>query len=354
MMRLNRVVIVTAGIGLMLGMAGGCANVQPARTAVALDPIEVSMLRERALEQLMELSSDANPQVRANTIEALSRARQRLEPVVASGLADRNEGVRSVAATIAGKEKLVSLAASVRPMLNDESAFVRASAAFALHRFGEDVDLTLIGQLLLTDPSPQVRSHAAYLLGELGERSAVGLLKEGFRTAMPRASAAKVRLLRLQIAEALVKLGEDGHVEFVRAALYPSRPEELEAAALAVQILGEVQDRRAIDQLISLSAHRDKGGATMPAEIRLGVAWSLAAMGLDQGAFLADEYADSDLESVRAQAASVYGRTGQMENLGKLEVMLGDESAMVQVAAAGAVIKVVDQTVRRARAAANP
>lgn len=63
-----------------------------------------------------------------------------------------------------------------------------------------------------------------------------------------------MRLLQLQLAEAMVKLGEDDQIATIRAALYPSRPEDLEATALAVQIIGQVKDRGSIDELIYLSA----------------------------------------------------------------------------------------------------
>ena len=92
-------------------------------------------------------------------------------------------------------------------------------------------------------------------------------------------------------------------MDTVRSALYPSRPEELEATALAVQIIGEVHDRGAIDQLIYLVD--EETDRPMPAEVRLAVAGALAKLGLREGGFIADEYfqAQEELERARDELA---------------------------------------------------
>src|SRR5690606_36182729 len=215
----------------------------------------------------------------------------------------------------------------VRPLLTDTSPYVRASAIYALNRCGERVDPSPLASILLRDPSPRVRSHVAFLLGEMGDPSALGLLREAARTQIPLAAPAEVRLMHLQIAEAMVKLGDESQISTIRAALYPSRPEDLEATALAVQILGQLRDRGSIDELIFLSARRDQTGQYWPAEIRLGVAGALARMGLNQGTFLADEYADSPIPALRAQSAFVYGQIGRTENLPKLAYLMEDPEA---------------------------
>ena len=240
---------------------------------------------------------------------------------------------------VVGKARLRNLSPALRPLLNDQSSFVRASAIFGLAKCGEDIDRSPLASMLLTDPSPRVRSHVAFLLGEMGERSALGLLHEAARISMPRASAAEMRLLQLQLAEAMVKLGEDDQIATIRAALYPSRPEDLEATALAVQIIGEIKDRGSIDELIYLSARKDETGNKMPAEVRLGVAGALARMGMKEGGFIADEYAANKFPPIRAQAAYVYGEIGRPESLARLEGFMADPDAMVRVAAAAGVLK---------------
>jgi HEAT repeat protein len=163
--------------------------------------------------------------------------------------------------------------------LNDPSAYVRGSAIFALTKCGIEVDPSPLAGMLLRDPSPRVRAQAAYLLGEIGDPSALGPLHDAAKATVPRASQAEMKMLQLQIAEAIVKLGEEDQISTIRAALYPARPEDLEITALAVQILGQLRDKAAADELIFLTAREDQRGQHWPAEIRLGCAAALARMG---------------------------------------------------------------------------
>ena len=303
------------------------------------NPVAVSELREQAAEMLVRLAADPSPQLRGNAIEALSERPSRLEPLMPRALSDINAGVRSTAAMMVGKTQMTSVIAGVRPLLNDPSPFVRASAIFALSRCGQSPDVTPLADLLLGDASPRVRSHAAYLLGELGEPSASGLLRDAAKAQLPKAAPSEVRIMQIQIAEALIKLGDESQLEVVRAALYPSRPEDLEVAALAVQVIGLVKDRGAIDNLIYLTAYRDNRGNAMPAEIRLGAAAALSRMGMNQGSFIADEYLNSPIPILRAQAALVYGQIGRTENLPRLEKMMADPDPVARVSAAAGALK---------------
>lgn len=304
-------------------------------------PLGASQLREQALTSLgTAAATDPNAQFRANALEAMSVAPNRLAPYLPAALRDENPGVRSTAAMLIGKTDQRDLVSAVRPLMDDPNPFAKASAIFALNKCGQKVDATPLAELLLSDPSPRVRSHAAYLLGEMGDPTALGLLREASRSPVPRAAPAEVRLMQLQIAEAIVKLGDETQLETIRAALYPSRPEDLEVTALAVQIIGELRDKQAMDELIYLSAKRDKKGNYWPAEIRLGVAGAMARLGKTQGTFLADEYAGNPLSVIRAQAAFVYGQIGKPENLPKLAVLMGDQSGIVQVSAAAAVLRI--------------
>lgn len=335
----------------------GCGEIRPdgPKRVVFTEPdgsqrvIEVAPsteLRAIAIDRLIELSSDRNPQIRANAIEALSPVTDRVEPIVALALNDPNAGVRSVAATVAGQRKLATLAPSIRGLTQDSSPFVRAAAMYALSSFGEDTDITELSTMLLDSPNPRVRSQAAFLLGELGESTAIPLLQQAAVTPVSNASTIERKIFRLQIAEALFKLGFEESIDTVRAALYPSRADELEATALAVQIIGQIRDESSIDQLIFLSD--PESDQPMPAEVRLGVASSLAMMGHREGSFIAMEYLDSDIDAVRAQTASVLGKTEGRENLGHLEMMLvNDPSPLTRVAAAGAIVDYTQRQLAR-------
>ena len=334
---------------LVAGLSTGCQSQikpdgpkrivfnQPDGSQRIVQVAPASELRELAIDRLMRLTADPSPEIRANAIEGLSTVTSQVEPIVALSLSDPNIGVRTVAAMVAGRSKLTSLAPSIELLLDDESPYVRSAALYALGSFGEEVDLTELSVLLLEHADPRIRSHAAFLLGELGESSALPMLQQAASLQVPNASEVERTLLRLQIAEAMIKLGSKQSIDTIRAALYPSRPGELEATALAVQIIGQIKDETSIDQLIYLAD--PNADIPMPAEVRLGIASSLAIMGHREGAFVADEYMDNTIDAIRAQSATVYGKTRDSGNLGKLEMMmLNDPSPLTQVAAAGAIV----------------
>ena len=298
-------------------------------------------LKAVAVEVLLELTTDPSPEIRANALEALQGHTGSLESVAALGLTDANAGVRSVAAMVVGKQGMDALGPMLRGMRNDGSPFVRASVLFALDRVGRagDADLTGLSVMLLESEDIRVSSHAAFVLGELGNRSAVPLLQQAGGRSWGQTAPIRRQLFRLQIAEAMIKLGDKKSLDAVRSALYPSRPEELEATALAVQIIGETGDRGAIDQLIYLVD--ENSDRPMPAEVRLAVAGALAKLGLREGGFIADEYAENSSPTIRGQSAMVYGRTGQEEHLPKLEGMLVDGSPQVRAGSAGAILEIL-------------
>ena len=150
-----------------------------------------------------------------------------------------------------------------------------------------------------------------------------------------------MRLLRLQVAEALVKLGDQTGVETLRAALFPARPEDLEATALAVQIIGEIKDLRSLDQLIYLADL--EGDERLPAEVRLGAAASAAKLGERGGSFIAAEYWRDSIAAIRAQSAHVYGLIGGNESLAILDTMMAsDANDLVRVAAAAGALRVTN------------
>lgn len=346
---LVRHVHLTVGASLILMSLAGCAT-GPRKSSIAerpkdaaiLEPIVQTALRERALETLAAAATNEDPRIRANAMEAAGLSPSRNAKILRMGLHDTSVAVRSIAAMAVGESKASTLIGDLRPLLEDSSPFVRCSAIYALARCGEDIDRRDLARALLDDPSTKVRSHAAFILGELGDASALPLLRQSLRMKPARASQIEINLFQLQVAEALVKLGDEDQLEPLRAALYPSRPEELEATALAVQILGTVKDKRSIDQLIYLSATRDQEGQMMPAEVRLAIASSLARMGLKQGDFIADEFVADKKVVLRSQAAYVYGETGTLTNLGVLDRMLNDAEWSVRVAAAASVVKIAN------------
>lgn len=305
--------------------------------------VSLSALRERAAGVLLDLTASPNAQIRANAVEGLEAMPARLESVVALAVLDDNLGVRSVALMVGGRHRIRAIAPAARLGVRDDSPFVRGAALYALKRLGEEPDLTPLATMLMEDPEPRVRAHAAFILGEIGEASALSMLRHAAGRPMPRASEASVQLMRLQIAEAMVKLGDEGQIHSLHAALFPSRPDDLEAAALAAQILGEVNARRSIPDLINLAVATDERGNPMPAEVRLAAARSVARLGRRDGDFIAREYSTNPSPVIRAQVASVYADTLDRGELGTLEAMLDDPEPLVQVAAAAGLLRAIER-----------
>ena len=308
---------------------------------VQLTSNERAALREKALSLLANTAQAGSPEERANALESLVQTPARLSGVAEIALQDQNVGVRSVAALAIGKAKLANLAPRLRPLLNDENPFARGAAIFALKRCGQTVDVSPLAGLLF-DPNPRIRAHGAYILGELGDKSAIGPLREAHKQSAARANAAEMKISDLQIAEARIKLGDETALADIRSALYPAKPEEVEAAVLAIQIIGQVKDTASTNRLIELTAAKDPSGQELAGEIRMAAASALAKLGQPQGSYIAREYFRGGRETLRAQAANLFGETQRPENLQMVSQLMDDPDGRVRVAAAAAVVKITD------------
>lgn len=311
-------------------------------TPAELPPAIVrSELRERAIGLLEDMTQDVSAQVRANAIEGLEQTPARLASAVGPATQDANAGVRSVAALAIGRNNLCDQVPLVRSMTRDESPYARIASAFALAKCGDTSAINVLADLLFTSPEIRVRSLSAYALGELGEPSAAAMLRQAADIDVPRATDIEMRVFGLQIAESLFKLGENDALDTIHTALFPSRPEDLEATALAAQIIGEVRSRRSLPDLQNLIAYQDEMGNTMPAEVRLAAASARAKLGRPDAADIALEYVENPSLAIRAQAALTLGEIGRDEDLPTLARMLDDPNPLVQVAAATGILNTV-------------
>ena len=340
----------SVGVLVVAAALVGCNSQpkQPTSRDLMDDPIMRTELRERAIEMLTDLTQSEDAQVRANAVEALKIVPARLQPVAAMALLDENLGVRAVGAMAVGDVELRDLMPAVEPLLDDPSPMVQVTAVYAMRRFGAQTDPTPIARMLLTDPSPRSRAQAAMILGRLGNTTALPMLREAASASMPMAPQGEINIMQLQIAEAMVNLGDERQVQSIRAALYPSSPLEYELAAFAIQILGEVNDAGSMEQLIHLATFTTSGGQQMPPEIRLEVAVALGKMGRRDGAFLAEQYYQDPNAAVRAQSASAFGYSDGPTNLERLNTLMSDSSPRVRIAAANGTIRYIDRNVGRA------
>lgn len=324
--------------------AGGSAPRGPATLAPMAPPLVVppgGVARDNAVSLLRQAIASPSALVRANAIEAVGPAgigdRTLTAEFVQIGLADLNRGVRFVSAMNVGLLGLCEQAMLVEPLLRDDAASVRASAIFALSRCGRPVDPTPLAAMLLSDDA-EARSNAALVLGELGNPTAVPMLRQSLGRGMPMVSPARVRIVELQVAEAQVKLGDARAADPIRAALF-SPPEQSEYAALACQVLGRVKDESAVSALERLIGA--EGPDERAPEVKLAAAVALAELGRSRPAHtdLAIELTSSERADVRAQAATSLAKLRDPRGLPAVERLLTDSNPQVQVAAAGAVVQ---------------
>jgi HEAT repeat protein len=156
-----------------------------------------------------------------------------------------------------------------------------------------------------------------------------------------------VKIVELQMAEALVKLGQRQQLEPIHAALY-SPNEESELAALACQMCGRLRDSSIAPDLSNIM--RDSSQRARPAEVRLAAAMALAqidparargsaGVGGPTAADITLMYIESEDYRLRAQAALTLGVIGDVQTLPQLTRLMSDANPLVQVAAAGAILK---------------
>lgn len=309
--------------------------------AAPAEAINLAVLREQAIT-LLEQSTLANsPEQRGNAIEALEPLPSRLGTVVRRGLADESAGVRAIAAAVAGRARITAVTPQIRELLNDASPFVRINALYALAVMDNRSNPAPLA-LWLRDPAPLVRAQAAFVIGELGNPSALPLVKEAAADPLVMSDPVSARWARLQLAEAMIKLGEYGAIHEIRAALYPASPDELAATVLAVQIIGRVRDGESIGQIIQLIRYDVPGEGRMPAEVRMAAAATAARLGRPAGTSVALEYLNAKEAPLRAQASFTLGEIGLRQNLQRLAPMLQDPDPLVQVHAAAAIVKITD------------
>jgi len=291
--------------------------------------------RELALSILMQAARSPDASQRANSLEALSSERSALKDVLRESLGDPNRGVRFTACMCAGRAKLESMGNLIEPLALDESGSVRAAALFALSRMGRRVDLTPLAALAMSD-DPEVRGNAVLVLGELGDRSAIPLIEAVAGRPIRSGDETRVRIIDLQCAEALAKLGQRQALDPIRAALFaPS--EQAELIALACQIVGEIRDEGSRGALMRL--WNADGGSMRPPEIRLAAATALARLGepdMRPVLVMTRLVTTAPDPFIRAQAATALGWIPTPDAQALLAPLLRDRNPYVQISAAGA------------------
>lgn len=295
------------------------------------------VIQDASIELLLQAADAEDPLIRANAIEALHARPQYLEPVVREHLADENRGVRYVAAMTVGRMEMATLAPLLVPLLEDDSASVQAAAIYGLKRCGRRIDLSPLRTMLFSE-NPEVRANAAFILGELGNSSALGMLRAVAGRGMNRVLPARRKIVDLQIAEAMVKLGSESELQVIRAALF-SPAEQGESIAIACQMCGSLKDGQALPNLLNL-ALRD-GIHRQAAEVRMAAALAVGLIDpLRMPLEVPREYLSSSIPALRAQAVLTLGMSGRPDTLADISGLLSDHDPLVQVSAAGAILRI--------------
>jgi len=284
-----------------------------------------------------------DPVIRANALEGMIAWPSLLREHVAGGLVDENRGVRFVAAMCIGRARLADLAHLVEPLVRDSSGSVQAAAIYALRRCGRPVDPSPLAAMVRSD-DPEIRSNAYIVLGELGDRSSTAMVRESLGRGMRRVHPIRVRIVELQAAETLVRLGSDDELEVIRAALF-APVEQGELSILACQILARLGDRSAAPMLERLVLA--SGTSARPPEIRLAAAQALADLGtrtrIDAAAIAADA-AEAPDPLLRAQGCAVAGTVGGTVAADTLARRLSDPVELVRITAAGNLLKAIAES----------
>lgn len=310
---------------------------QPAFTAP-----EGTSIRDAALVILTSACAADYPQFRSNAVEALTLDPATLKKQVGALLADPNPAVRFSACMSVGRARLALFAPAVKPLLQDNNLAVRAGAIFALQRLGQQPDQSpLAGMSGAKDLT--IRGIAIFVLGELGNPSAIQVLRDALQRPTDDSNPMRARIVDLQTAEALAKLGDRSQLDPVRAALL-APGEQAELSCLGAQILGNVKDQSSEAMLLGIVAAR--GRTERPAEVRLLAGEAAIKMGsarTPEILAMARMLLTSRMPMVRAQAAATLGTGGLPSDAASIAPLLRDPNALVQLAAAQAILRCTPQ-----------
>ena len=287
---------------------------------------------------LSDASRESDKSLRAHSIEAMQYDMTIFEPAVRRGLADREASVRFVSAMSVAKVRMPGAGPLLEPLKLDPDDSVRAAAILALDRCGVESDPSPLAAMIFSE-SAQLRGNAAIVLGELGNKSALILLKDAAHRPMNRANPSAVRIVNLQIAEAMVQLGDQTEIEPIHAALF-FRSDQSECIELACEISSRLRDQGSLSMLQRLI--EADGSDIRPIEIRLFAAiaccqiLSPPPIGLEDLGVLASR--DPNLR-VRILGAKLLGVVGGASTEPVLSKLLRDREPEVQVAAAGSILR---------------
>jgi HEAT repeat protein len=287
----------------------------------------IEQLKPLAEQQILTSARSTDPFLRSNALEAAQPLSTRLTPLLQLALDDAHPAVRFAALAIIGRQRLVDLAPAAARLTNDPVDSVKAAALFAQQACGRKVDVSPLAAMIAS-PEPSLRANVALLLGLMGDKSAAAMVRELTRQPLRKSNAAQIAVVHIQVAEALVQLGDDTALDAVRAGAYSQFDE---VRVLAVQMMGRIGDRRMERAMVEMLKNP-------PLELQLAAAESLARLGHPDGLPMALKGAKSELATARVQAAITLGLFADARASDALAILLKDPEEPVRLAAAAAVL----------------
>ena len=285
---------------------------------VQVDP----QLQVSAQQEIQQAFASNDPVLRANAIEAAQNALDNAaaRQMVLSGLGDGHEVVRFAAAMAAGKLRLRDAYRPLLRLVNDPDVRVRVGVRYALHRLGDtrfSHDLERTAQ----DPSKYIRADTAMVLGLLNEPSALKILRQMQNDDEP--------IVRLQVAEAMWRLGDEQGLESLTAASISKFTDD---QMIATQALAGPRDQRVLSHL--------RGKLTTQwEEINLVAARAMGELGSDEGYGVAVKGARSADVRQKSLAALAFGAIGRADAQTHLAPLLRDSNPGVRLASATGILQ---------------
>jgi HEAT repeat protein len=294
--------------------------------------------QNRAVQQILVSARSQDPILRANALEAAEALPNRIGPLVQQALMDQEPVVRYAALLTIGKLKVAGVATNARQYLNDPVESVRAAAIFALARnFGTTsqnngngfaVDVSPLAGLLMSN-NPTTRGNVAYMMGLMGDDSAIPLLKAAAHQRLSTVPQAREVIIRIQIAEAIYRLGDLDVLDSIRAGMFSQFDE---VRILAVQILGRIYDRQ-WEPAVENALKKD------PIELKLACAGTLGRFGNRKGLDIILDASQSQSALLRSQAAICLGMFRNEPSATQMLIgMLTDQVESVRLAAAAGLL----------------
>ncbi len=338
MLRIKR--IVTSQVALLfvtLVVAAGCGGgAQQGPKALKVPPrapeappvppvqhVEVDpQLLVSARQEIAQAFGSNDPVLRANALEAAQGALDApaARDMVLHGLGDADGLVRFAAAMAAGQMRLKEAYLPLLKLVNDPNVRVRIGVRYALHRLGDtrfshDLERTAM------DPSKYVRADTAMVLGMLNEPSALKILRQMQNDDEP--------LVRLQVAEAMWRLGDEQGLQSLTAASISKFSDD---QIIAIHALAGPRDTRVLEHL------RGKLTSDWP-EITLVAARGMGALGSDEGYGVALAGARSNDPRQKSLASLAFGAIGRADAQTHLAPLLRDPNPGVRLASATGILQ---------------